>query len=111
MSLQIMAGHDPLDPATADIPVPDFRSMLNGGVAGLRLGVPRSFFETSSLLSSDVRCAIEKTLTMLRKNGARVENISLPDYALFHSCNRAIMNAEAYALHKASLQQRWADLG
>ena len=111
ISLQIMAGHDPLDPSSADIPVPDFRSMLDGGVAGLRIGVPRAFFEASSLLSRDVRCAIEKTLTLLRENGARVENISLPDYALFHSCNRVIMNAEAYALHKASLQQRWADFG
>ena len=111
MSLQIMAGHDRLDPSSADIPVPDFRCTLEHGVAGLRLGVPRSFFETSSLLSSDVRSAIEKTLTLLRENGARVEDIALPDYALFHSCNRVIMNAEAYALHKASLQQRWADFG
>ena len=111
MSLQIMAGHDPLDPSSAEIPVPDFRSTLEHGVAGLRLGVPRAFFENSSLLSSDVRGAIEKTLTLLRENGARVEDITLPDYALFHSCNRVIMNAEAYALHKASLQQRWADFG
>ena len=111
MSLQIMAGYDPLDPSSADIPVPDFRSRLNDGVAGLRLGVPRSFFETSSFLSPDVRDAIERTLTLLRDHGARVDDISLPDYALFHSCNRVIMNAEAYALHKASLQQSWADLG
>ena len=111
ISLQIMAGHDPRDPSSADIPVPDFRSELNGGVAGLRLGVPRSFFETSSLLSSDVRCAIEKTLTLLRENGARVEDVSLPDFTLFHSCNRVIMNAEAYALHKGRLQHSWADLG
>ena len=111
MSLQIMAGHDPLDPSSADMPVPEFRSGLHSGVAGLRLGVPRAFFETSSALSSDVRSAIERTLTLLRENGASVETIALPDYALFHSCNRVIMNAEAYALHKASLQQRWADFG
>ena len=111
ISLQIMAGRDPLDPSSADTPVPDFRSLLDRGVAGLRLGVPRSFFEASSFLSSDVHDAIEKTLTLLRENGARVEDISLPDFALFHSCNRVIMNAEAYALHKTSLQQRWADFG
>ena len=111
MSLQIMAGHDPLDPSSADLPVPDFRSALDRGVAGLRLGVPRAFFETSSLLSSDIRCAIENTLTLLRESGARVENVSVPDFALFHACNRVIMNAEAYALHKATLQRSWADLG
>lgn len=93
------------------MPVPDFRSGLKGGVAGLRLGVPRAFFETSSALSGDVRSAIERTLALLRENGASVDTIALPDYALFHSCNRVIMNAEAYALHKASLQQRWADFG
>ena len=111
ISLQVMAGHDPLDPSSADIAVPDFRSGLESGVAGLRLGVPRSFFETSSFLSRDARRAIETTLTLLRENGAHVEDISLPDYALFHSCNRVIMNAEAYTLHKASLQQRWPDFG
>ena len=111
MSLQIMAGHDPLDPSSADMPVPEFRSELHSGVAGLRLGVPRAFFETSSALSSDVRIAIERTLTLLRENGASVESIVLPDYALFHSCNRVIMNAEAYALHKANLQHRCADFG
>ena len=111
ISLQIMAGHDPLDPSSADVPVPDFRALLDSGVAGLRLGVPRSFFETSGQLSGDVRSAIEKALTLLRTHGARVEDISLPDYALFHSCNRVIMNAEAYALHKADLQQSWAEFG
>ena len=111
ISLQVMAGHDPLDPSSATTPVPDFRSDLDRGVAGLHLGVPRAFFEGSSFLSSDVREAIEKTLNLLREHGACVEDISLPDFTLFHSCNRVIMNAEAYALHKANLQQRWADFG
>ena len=111
ISLQVIAGYDPLDPSSADVPVPDFRSGLEGGVAGLRLGVPRAFFDTHSQLSVDTRAAIDGTLALLRDNGATVKDISLPDYALFHSCNRVIMNAEAYALHKPSLQQRWGDFG
>ena len=111
LSLQIMAGHDPRDPSSADIPVPDFRSTLDHGVAGLRLGVPRAFFESSSMLTSDVRSAIEQTIALLRENGARVEDITLPDYALFQACTRVIMNAEAYAVHKANLQHRLADFG
>ena len=111
ISLQVMAGHDPLDPASADMPVPDFSSRMSDGVSGLRVGIPRSFFETDPLLTTDARSAIEKTLGLLRANGAHVEDVSLPDYTLFHSCNRVIMNAEAYALHKASLQKSLRDLG
>ena len=111
ITLQVIAGYDPLDPSSADVPVPDFRSGLERGVDGLRLGVPRAFFETHSQLSADARSAIDRTLALLRENGATVEDVSLPDYALFHSCNRVIMNAEAYALHKPHLQQRLADFG
>ena len=111
ISLQVIAGHDPLDPSSADVSVPDFRSGLDGGVAGLRLGVPRAFFDNHSQLSADARAAIERTLALLRDHGASVEDVSLPDYALFHSCNRVIMNAEAYALHKPSLRKCWPDFG
>jgi len=39
IALQVMTGHDPRDPASADAPVPDYRSGLEDGVAGLRVGV------------------------------------------------------------------------
>ncbi|MGZ5138713.1 MAG: amidase, partial [Burkholderiales bacterium] len=43
--LQVIAGHDPLDPVSADRPVPDYRAALNEDIRGLRIGVVRHFWE------------------------------------------------------------------
>ena len=39
--LQALAGYDPTDPASADVPVPNFQDGMNAGIKGLRVGVPR----------------------------------------------------------------------
>ena len=44
--LQALAGHDPRDPASSSAPVPDYLAGLEGGVRGLRLGLPSDFFFT-----------------------------------------------------------------
>ena len=61
ISLQVMAGYDALDPSSADVPVPDFRSGLDSGVTGLRLGVPRAFFETTPSFFG--RCPVARSRT------------------------------------------------
>ncbi len=111
ITLQILAGHDPLDPASADVPVPDFRAGLNAGVAGLRIGVPRDFFVRSSMLAPAVLTGINRTVDQLRSAGATVEDIELPDYALFAAAGRIIMAAEAYAIHEEDLRSRLLDFG
>ncbi len=40
-----------------------------------------------------------------------VEDVTLPDYALFNACGRVILTAEAYAVHEADLRSRLADYG
>ena len=42
--LQAIAGYDPKDPTTADVPVPDYLAALRDGVRGLTVGVPREYF-------------------------------------------------------------------
>src|SRR5438105_9171892 len=44
IAMQVIAGFDPQDPGSADVPVPDFRAKLDRGVQGLRLGLPRHWF-------------------------------------------------------------------
>src|SRR5579871_6090072 len=51
ITLGIIAGHDPLDPASADVPVGDYLGDLDKGVGGLRIGVPRGFFQTAPALA------------------------------------------------------------
>lgn len=111
ITLQILAGHDPQDPASADVPVPDFRADLNTGVAGLRIGVPRDFFVRAALLAPAVLTGINRTIEQLRAAGAIVEDIVLPDYGLFAAAGRIIMTAEAYAIHEQDLRSRLLDFG
>jgi aspartyl-tRNA(Asn)/glutamyl-tRNA(Gln) amidotransferase subunit A len=109
IALQILAGHDPLDAASAAVPVPDFRASLHAGVAGLRIGVPRAFFARAAMLAPAVLEGINATIAHLRQAGATVEDITLPDYALFAAAGRVIMTAEAYAIHEADLRTRFTD--
>ncbi len=109
IALQVIAGHDPRDPASAEMPVPDFRADLERGVTGLRIGVPRAFFATAKVATPDVLGAIDRIAGLLRDGGARVEEIELPDYALFAAAGRVIMLAEAFTIHQHDIQARLLD--
>ena len=111
ITLQVLAGHDPQDPASADVPVPDYRAGLDRGVAGLRIGIPRAFFATASAATAEVLAGIDRTAAQLRDAGATVEDVTLPDYALFAAVGRIIMMAEAFAIHEADMQKRLLDYG
>lgn len=109
--LQAMAGHDPLDPASAERQVPDFVGGLDRGVAGLTVGVPRAFFEGHALLAPETAAAIERALDGLRAAGATVRDITLPELKLFGACGRVLMTAELFAIHGADLRARPGDYG
>ena len=107
----MLAGHDPLDPASADVPVPDYGAGLERGVSGLRIGIPRAFFAGNKVLTEPVLEGIERTASQLRDAGAAVEDVSLPDYDLFAAAGRVIMMAEAFTIHEADIQSRLMDYG
>ena len=109
LTLQLLAGHDPYDGASAALPVPDYGAELNKGVKGLRIGIPRDFFIGASATTHDTLAGIERTTAQLRDAGAIVEDVKLPDYALFGAAGRVIMMAEAYAIHARDLQTRLLD--
>jgi len=111
ITLGVLAGHDPADAASADVPVGDYVSDLNKGVSRLRIGIPRAFFAGSPVATADVLAGIDRTADQLRSAGATVEDIVLPDYALFAAAGRVIMMAEAYAIHEADMRNRLLDYG
>jgi aspartyl-tRNA(Asn)/glutamyl-tRNA(Gln) amidotransferase subunit A len=111
IALQAMAGHDPLDPGSIDRPIPDYRAGIDRGVRGLRVGVPRAFFEESEALSADARAGISGTLEHLRSEGAVVRDVALPDLAQFTACSRVIMAAESFTIHRRDLACRFGDYG
>ncbi len=111
IALQTIAGYDALDPASVDIPIPNYLDRLDRGVDGLRIGLPRHFFAETEDASAEVVAAIDRAAERLAKLGAVVEEITLPDYDLFNACGRIIMYTEAFAIHEQDYQRRPLDFG
>ena len=80
--LGVIAGHDPLDSTSLDVPVPDYARALTGDVAGVRIGVPREYFIDG--MQPAVEAAVCAAVDVLKNLGAEVREVSLPhtDYAL-----------------------------
>jgi aspartyl-tRNA(Asn)/glutamyl-tRNA(Gln) amidotransferase subunit A len=80
--LRAIAGVDPHDATSVDEPVPDYPALLEGGVRGLKLGVPREYFGGG--LDAEVEAAVRVAIARLADLGAIVEEVSLPntDYGL-----------------------------
>ena len=111
LTMQVVAGHDPLDPASADVPVPNFSADLGRDIRGLKLALPRHFFATAEGVSPQVVDAMDAAVAELRRLGAVVDEITLPDYDLFVACGRVILTAEAFAVHEHDLKTRPLDYG
>jgi aspartyl-tRNA(Asn)/glutamyl-tRNA(Gln) amidotransferase subunit A len=76
MILQVIAGHDEKDSTTPDIEVPEYVSLLESSIRGMRIGVPRSFFENG--IDSDVAQVMGTAEAQLRDLGAEIIDIDLP---------------------------------
>src|SRR5689334_18721014 len=74
--LRIIAGRDPLDSTSADVPVPDYEAEIGKPVQGLRVGVPQEYFPEG--LDGEVRQAVEAAIQKLARLGCEVIPISLP---------------------------------
>src|SRR5713101_1601389 len=74
--LEAIAGHDPMDSTSVDVPVPDYRAELDRGVEGLRIGIPAEYFMEG--LDPEVEAAVRAAIRVLEKLGARSEPVSLP---------------------------------
>ncbi|MFN6924499.1 MAG: Asp-tRNA(Asn)/Glu-tRNA(Gln) amidotransferase subunit GatA [Tabrizicola sp.] len=80
--LQAMAGHDPKDSTSADIPVPDFEAALTGDIRGKVIGIPKEYRMDG--MPEEIEALWQRGIAMLRDAGAEVRDISLPHtkYAL-----------------------------
>jgi aspartyl-tRNA(Asn)/glutamyl-tRNA(Gln) amidotransferase subunit A len=74
--LRVIAGHDPRDSTSVDVPVPDYAAELGKGVAGLKLGIPAEYFIDG--MDPEVEAAVRDAVQTLEKLGARAEPVSLP---------------------------------
>jgi aspartyl-tRNA(Asn)/glutamyl-tRNA(Gln) amidotransferase subunit A len=75
--LQVIAGHDPCDSTSLDVPVPDYLAALTGDIRGLRIGLPKEYFIEG--LQPEVKTAVEAAVAQLEALGAQLVPISLPN--------------------------------
>ena len=111
IALNTIAGFDPLDPSSVDVPIPDFTEQIGQDIHGLRIGYARGLFAGMSGVSSEVVSSVDHAAEVLTQLGAAVDEIELPDFDLFKACGRLIMIAEAYAIHEENLKTRPLDYG
>ncbi len=82
LMLQAIAGHDPKDSTSVDIPVPDYSATLGQDIKGLKIGIPKEFFVEG--LSPQIEAAVRTAIKQFESLGAIVKEVSLPhtEYAV-----------------------------
>jgi aspartyl-tRNA(Asn)/glutamyl-tRNA(Gln) amidotransferase subunit A len=95
--LNTIAGYDPLDTTTVDVPVPDYVAALKSStsqssIPKMRIGLPRTpYFDN---MNPDVAKAIDAALAVLKKLTA-----SMKDVTLLMAAGGPLIGVEAYAYH------------
>jgi len=109
--LQVIAGHDPRDPASAKVAIPDYGSAIGRSIRGLRIGVLRHLWEEDIPADEELRRATENAVAVMEALGAvtEVARISNPQ---FHTDVKAVIcESEAFAVQRSNLKARLLDFG
>jgi aspartyl-tRNA(Asn)/glutamyl-tRNA(Gln) amidotransferase subunit A len=93
--LRVISGHDERDSTSVPEPVPDYRQVLEQGVKGLKLGIPKEYFIGG--LDPEVNHAIQTAIAQLESLGADLVEISLPHTEYAIATYYIIATAEASA--------------
>src|SRR5881275_1669280 len=106
---EIIAGYDPFDEHSAQVPVADYRAELARPVHGLRVGLIRDYSLTH--VQKAVGDAVRAALKTLEGLGARIEEIAMPSIHGNISAQLTIESCEPSAYHQEWLRTRAADYG
>jgi len=93
--LRVIAGRDPMDSTSADVPVPDYAAELDQPIRGLKIGVAKEYFGEG--LDDEVRNAVEAAIEKLKSLGCEVVPVSLPHTPYAIPTYYLIATAEASA--------------
>ena len=107
--LALMAGADPDDPTASMTPVADYLAATTAPIKGLRIGVPTSFYVDD--LDADVATVLNHTIAVLRREGADIVKVELPDQRQLSAACQLVLAVEAAAFHKRWLIERPQDYG
>jgi Asp-tRNA(Asn)/Glu-tRNA(Gln) amidotransferase A subunit family amidase len=107
--LEVIAGHDPLDPVSLDLPQEDYGVAVENP-APPRIGLLQAYFLDAA--SPEVRQAALAAVERLRAAGAEVVSVSLPaSFEGVHRSHRLVMAVDAAEYHRANFSVRRSDYG
>jgi aspartyl-tRNA(Asn)/glutamyl-tRNA(Gln) amidotransferase subunit A len=109
--LQVLAGHDPKDPASANRPVPDYSALIGASLKGVKIGVIRHFHETDHPVAPATRQGIDNALVVFRDLGAEVSDVTLSSLQDWHACGSLISITERAAAYEEWSRTRLGDFG
>ncbi|MGH7165272.1 MAG: amidase family protein, partial [Nitrospiraceae bacterium] len=90
----VIAGHDPLDSTSADVPVPDYtRALKKKDLKKLKIGVPREYFAEG--IDPEVEQAVREAIEELKRLGGELKDVSLPTTGAAIATYYVIATAEA----------------
>ena len=98
-TLAAIAGHDPKDPQTWDVPVPDYAAALDGNIAGLKIGIVTERVHTDAN-DPEVRAAVIAATETLADLGAQVREVSIPLIVNSSEISYAIISSDAAMLNR-----------
>jgi aspartyl-tRNA(Asn)/glutamyl-tRNA(Gln) amidotransferase subunit A len=107
--LSLMAGADPEDPTSSTEPVADYVAATAASIKGLKVGIPTAFYVDD--LDAEVARALDETILILKREGADIVKIELPDQRQLTAACQLVLAAEAAAYHKRWLIERPQDYG
>jgi aspartyl-tRNA(Asn)/glutamyl-tRNA(Gln) amidotransferase subunit A len=93
VTLQALAGHDPLDDSSSKTPVGDYSIPDNPSIEGLRVGIPESFFDER--VDPEIAASIAGVQVICERLGARLVPARLPGMPAIIAAGRVILMAEA----------------
>jgi aspartyl-tRNA(Asn)/glutamyl-tRNA(Gln) amidotransferase subunit A len=105
----LMAGADPADPTASALPVPDYTAAIAQSMKGLTIGVPSTFYVDD--LDPEVASTLDATIATLKREGANVVQVELPDQRQLSSAAYLVLAVEAAAFHKRWMIERPQDFG
>jgi aspartyl-tRNA(Asn)/glutamyl-tRNA(Gln) amidotransferase subunit A len=107
--LGLMAGADPDDLTASTLPVPDYMAATKGSLKGLKIGVPTAFYVED--LDAEVARVLDETIATLKKEGAEIVSVELPDQRQLTAACQLVLATEAAAFHKRWMIERPQDYG
>ncbi|MFD1211404.1 amidase [Arthrobacter sp. GCM10027362] len=99
--LNAIAGYDPRDPGSANVPVPDFTADLEKGVKGMMVGIPKNFFTRN--IHPEVAAAVAEAAGILEDLGAEPAEVEIPFEEEILAVEWGILMPEASAYHRRSI--------